>query len=167
GPLYRFSFYGLLALGIASVALGLARRAIDELVTLAGHKRPQGSSRPLAERAPVQADVAAAEAIVRSSLAFVADTIGTSWDVLAGGDELDDEHRRSLRLAATHATHEAARAVDLMYAAAGGAAVYDQSPIQRVFRDVHVATQHAMVAPRTFELTGRLLLGLSTDARQL
>jgi hypothetical protein len=36
-----------------------------------------------------------------------------------------------------------------------------------VFRDLHVATQHAMVAPRTFELAGRLRLGLDTDARQL
>ena len=167
GPLYRFSFYGLLALGITSVALGVARRAIEELLALAGHKRPQGSSRPLAERAPVQADVAAAEAIVRSSAAYVADSIGVAWNVVLAGNELTDGHRRSLRLAATHGTQEAARAVDLMYAAAGGAAVYDNSPIQRVFRDVHVATQHAMVAPRTFELTGRLLLGLDTDTRQL
>jgi hypothetical protein len=30
-----------------------------------------------------------------------------------------------------------------------------------------VATQHAMVAPATFELTGRLLLGLDTDTAQL
>lgn len=167
GALYRFSFYGVLALGIASVALGLARRAIDELVSLAGHKRPQGSSRALAERAPVQADVAAAEAIVRSSRAFVADAIGAAWEVVGTGDELTDEHRRSLRLAATHAAQEAARAVDLAYTAAGGAAVYDDCALSRVFRDVHVATQHAMVAPRTLELAGRLRLGLATDTRQL
>ena len=37
------------------------------------------------------------------------------------------------------------------------------SKLQRIFRDVHVATQHMMVAPPTYELTGRLLLGLDTD----
>jgi hypothetical protein len=36
-----------------------------------------------------------------------------------------------------------------------------------VFRDVHVATQHAMTAPRTMELIGRMKLGLETDTRQL
>ena len=54
-----------------------------------------------------------------------------------------------------------------MYKAAGGAAVYRTSPIQRCFRDAFVATQHAMVAPRTYELAGRMRLGLDTDTRQL
>ena len=72
-----------------------------------------------------------------------------------------------LRLAATHATLAAARAVDRCYDAGGGAAIYDDSPLQRVFRDVHVATQHAMVAPRTLELAGRLRLGLAHRHGQL
>jgi hypothetical protein len=42
-PLYRFSFFGALAVGVAAVGLGLARRAVDELVDMAGGKRPQGS----------------------------------------------------------------------------------------------------------------------------
>ena len=51
----RFSFYGLLASGVAAAAVGIARRAVDELVELAGAKQPQGSSRTLAERAATQA----------------------------------------------------------------------------------------------------------------
>ncbi len=47
-----------------------------------------------------------------------------------------------------------------MYKAGGGAAVYRTSPLQRTFRDAFVATQHAMVRPRTFETYGRLRLGL-------
>jgi hypothetical protein len=35
--------------------------------------------------------------------------------------------------------------------------------LQRRFRDAHVATQHMMVAPPTYELAGRVLLGLPTD----
>jgi hypothetical protein len=45
--------------------------------------------------------------------------------------------------------------------------VYDSSPLQSRFRDVNVATQHMMVAPATWELAGRLLLGLQTDTSQL
>jgi len=167
GPLYRFSFFGLLALGTCAVALGLARRAVDELVDLAGTKRPQGSSRPLAERTPVQADVAIAEASLRSARAFVDDVVGDAWTTVARGDAMSDEQRRSVRLAATHAMVTSAAVVDRMYTQAGGAAVHDDSPFQRVLRDVHVATQHAITSPRTFDLAGRLRLGLDTDTAQL
>ena len=34
------------------------------------------------------------------------------------------------------------------------------------FRDVHVATQHIMVAPSTLETVGRLMLGLETNVAQ-
>ena len=54
-----------------------------------------------------------------------------------------------------------------MYHLAGGTSVYQRSPLQRYFRDVHVATQHMMVSPATLELTGRLFLGLDTDTSML
>jgi len=75
--------------------------------------------------------------------------------------------RGRLRLAATHATTAAAGAVDVAYTLGGGTAVYAESPLQRAFRDVHVVTQHMMVAPASWELAGRVLLGLETDTTML
>jgi indole-3-acetate monooxygenase len=80
---------------------------------------------------------------------------------------ITDEMRRRIRLAATNATWQSASAVDRMYHAGGGSSIHEASPLQRVFRDIHVATQHAMVAERTYEPLGRMALGLPTDARQL
>ncbi|MEL7207022.1 MAG: hypothetical protein AAGK32_02110 [Actinomycetota bacterium] len=45
--------------------------------------------------------------------------------------------------------------------------MYRTSPLQRTFRDAFVATQHAMVAPRTFETAGRIRLGLDVDTTLL
>ena len=67
----------------------------------------------------------------------------------------------------TTARGVAARAVDLVYNAGGGSVVYATSPLQRHFRDIHVATQHIMVAPATLELAGRILLGLEADTSML
>jgi alkylation response protein AidB-like acyl-CoA dehydrogenase len=111
--------------------------------------------------------VARGEALLRSARAFYYEAIDTAWQNAQSEGDIAIEHRRDLRLATTHATRAAADAVDLMYNLAGGTSVYRTSPLQRIFRDVHVATQHMMVSPSTFELTGRLLLGVETDTAML
>jgi alkylation response protein AidB-like acyl-CoA dehydrogenase len=161
-PLYRMPFMGLLSLGVCMVALGLARRAQHELVELAGGKRPSGSGKTLAERQVVQAEVARAEAAWRSARALVREVVD---EAMTTG--VTDEMRRRMRLAATDATWRSAEAVDRMYHAGGGSSIHEAHPLQRVFRDVHVATQHGMVAERTYEPIGRMALGLPTDASQL
>ncbi len=164
-PLYRFSFLGALALGVSAVTLGLAERAIDELIALA-EKQPAGSSKGLAERPVIQADLARAEANVRSARAFVREIVAECWDFAEAEARLTDEQKRLLRLASTNAALRSAEAVDLCYHAGGGTSVYLTSRLQRVFRDVHVATQHGMIAPRLLEPLGRMAFGLPTSTSQ-
>jgi alkylation response protein AidB-like acyl-CoA dehydrogenase len=167
GALYCFPLFGLLALGIASVALGIARGALDDLTSLAGAKTPAAGRKTLAERATVQAQVARSEAALRAARALVLGEADVAWIAAERGGEVPEQHRLGLRLAASHATEVAAEVVTTMYHAGGGTSIYDSSTLQRRFRDVHVATQHMMVAPATWEFGGRLLLGLPTDTRQL
>jgi alkylation response protein AidB-like acyl-CoA dehydrogenase len=167
GPLYAFPVFGLLALGIAAVALGIARAAVDELVRLASVKTPTGSRRVLAQRPVVQAGVAQAEAGLEAARALVFAAIDDAWERARADGVLDLRLRARLRLAATHAARAAASAVDLVWDAGGGTVVYETSALQRHFRDVHVATQHVMVAPPTLELAGRVLLGVDADTTML
>lgn len=166
-PLYCFPTFGLLGIGIAAVSLGLARGAIDTLIELAGGKTPQGSSKPLALRTKAHLDISEAEAHTRSARAFLMEAIEAAWEAAVANGEITVAHRRDIRLATTHAVRASVRAVDLMYTLAGGSSVYRSSALQRQFRDVHVATQHMMVSDATYELTGRLLLGVPTNTAML
>ena len=166
-PLYAFPVFGLLTIAIGGVALGLARAAIDALVELAGGKTPEGHRRPLGQRAETQEKVAEAEALVRSARSWLRESVATAWEAAQRDGRLTVEHRRDIRLATTHATRSAARAVDLMYNLGGGTSVYETSRLQRCFRDVHVATQHMLVGTPTLELTGKLFLGLEAETSQL
>jgi alkylation response protein AidB-like acyl-CoA dehydrogenase len=166
-PLYAFPVFGLLASGIASVMLGLGRAAIRELIAIAGGKTPEGHRKPLATRAKTQEDVAEAEALLRSARAYFHEATATAWHQAQSGARLSVEARRDVRLSATHAARSAVRAVDLMYNLGGGTSVYKSSPLQRIFRDVHVASQHMMIAPTTMELAGKLLLGQEAELSQL
>jgi alkylation response protein AidB-like acyl-CoA dehydrogenase len=167
GPLYAFPPFGLLALGIAAVASGNAMAALADFKALATAKKAAGSARVLAERGTVQTDYAKAEASLHAARALAEATIARAWEEAQRGAALGLETRARLRLAATHLTRTAAEVTRIAYDMAGGTAVYSSHPLQRRLRDAEVATQHMMIAPPTYELTGRVLLGLPTDATAL
>ncbi len=163
GPLYRFPVMGTLAAPIGIIATGIAQHAIDEFIALAKTKTPRTSQTKLTEMGAVQSDLAKAHAAVQSARAWLYEVVEDAWQATLRGDPVGLDKRRDLTLAATNATRSAAYAVDLAYAGAGGTAVYQTSPIERCFRDVHAATQHAGTSPRNFEGMGRLLLGMPPD----
>ncbi|MEV6598866.1 acyl-CoA dehydrogenase family protein [Actinoplanes sp. NPDC051346] len=158
GPLYALPALSLLALGIGAVALGIARASIEEFGELARSKRNPLTGETIAAKPAVRVAIAEATALHGAGLAYLRHSF---TDDGAGADV---RRRAALRLAISTATRNAARAVDLVYNAAGGGAVYDTSPLQRHFRDVHVATQHAMVSGDVTEMAGAVLLGLTDPA---
>lgn len=166
-PLSAFPVFGLLAVGIAAVSLGIAAAALSELLDLSGVKMPQGSRRRLAERPGTHIAMATAEAELRAARSFLESTLDDVWQTAVAAGEITDRQKALVRLAATHATRRAAGVVDAMYELGGGTSIYESSPLQRHFRDVHAATQHMMVASPSLELVGRVLLGLETDTSQL
>jgi alkylation response protein AidB-like acyl-CoA dehydrogenase len=166
-PLYRFPVFGFFALSIGAAALGNARAAIDDLVELACAKRGLGSTRTLAERPATQAAVATAESALSAARALYYQAIETAWQDSQDGDGVSVEARNRLRLAATHAVRTSADVVRDMYDLAGGTAIYDNSPLQRRFRDAYTATAHFQVNEASRELPGRILLGQPADVAML
>jgi alkylation response protein AidB-like acyl-CoA dehydrogenase len=163
--LQRFPLFGFFAASIAAAALGNARGALTEFVELATVRKPSGSSRSTAERTTTQGAFAAAEASLRAARGLYYQAIDDAWRA-ASGSEVSVELRTSLRLACTHAVRTSADVVSTVYDLGGGSAIYEDSPLQRRFRDAHTATAHFQVNPASFELAGRVLLGLPTDTAQ-
>ncbi|MFN3214829.1 MAG: acyl-CoA dehydrogenase family protein [Henriciella sp.] len=166
-PIFRFPYFGFLAIGIAAVALGIAKASLDHVIELAVTKKPQSSAKSLAQRPAVQTKIARAHARLRAARLFMYDAIDNCWGDAQNEGEPSIENRVDLRLSLTHAVQSCAEIVTDLYTLAGGSSVYEKSPLQRHFRDIHVATQHMMVNEATLELTGRLLLKQETNIGQL
>lgn len=167
GALYAFPAFGLLALGIAAVASGNAAAALADLGGLLVARKPLGSTRTAAERATVQTDFAKAHATLAAARALLFEALHGAWRVAEQSGDVPLTERARLRLAATHMVRTAADVTRTAYDLGGGSALFLSSPLQRRFRDAHAMTQHVMVAPATYELVGRVLLGLPTDAQML
>ncbi|WP_177221666.1 acyl-CoA dehydrogenase family protein [Lentzea xinjiangensis] len=166
GPITVFPFFGLLAVGVACVTLGTARRALDEIEALAMEKTPQYATARLAEQTGVQAEIALAEARLSAAAAFLHEALGTAWDFAMTGSPTPDPAKARLRLACSFAAGEAADVTRAAFAAGGGTSVFESSALQRCLRDAHVAAQHTVVSRRLFETYSMLKLGLEPDLRR-
>jgi alkylation response protein AidB-like acyl-CoA dehydrogenase len=166
GALFVKDFAAYAVARVAAVALGIARDAIDALITLAKAKIPIAGTSTLATQPITQDRVGRAEALLRAGHAFLYETVrdlpySPTWDT-----ELSDNLRAAIRLAGAHAAENAAMAVDLMFNTAGTAGIFTSSRLERCFRDVHVVTQHINVAPSNIEMVGQHLLGFGLHFRR-
>jgi alkylation response protein AidB-like acyl-CoA dehydrogenase len=158
GPLYAFPQQTLYSVGIAGVALGIARGMLEACVDLACRKTPRGVGR-LADNAVIQAEVARAEARLGAARAYLVATVG---DIYARADALAPiavADRARVRLAGVNAIHGAAAVADYAYKAAGVDAIFPGSPFERRFRDIHTLSQQIQSRDAHYEAIGQVLLG--------
>ncbi len=164
GPLYALP--NLLIYKVSGVGLGIARGAIEDFIAMASNK-PMTFKSPSASKAAmlrdesfVQCTLAQAEALVSSARGFVYEAFGDLWNTLAAGDPPSLKQRARGRLAMAHGSAACLQAVELLYKANGGASVYAGNLFDRRLRDMQTANQHTVVSLKTWEVTGRVLLGL-------
>jgi len=162
-PLYRAPFPEFLPFPLAGVPLGIARAAIASF----------------AESAKVQAaaavgDAAAGGFLLRLSNACAEVDAATAL-VLRNAAEIDSrsdggqtpalDRARYVRDIA-HAANRCRDAVNSLFEASGGSAIYDSFPLQRLWRDINAAAAHnSFLRDRTAMPAGRAMLGLPDSGR--
>jgi alkylation response protein AidB-like acyl-CoA dehydrogenase len=162
GPLYAFRLW-LFGPPIASVALGIARAAIEDCIALAGRKIPNNTQVALSDRSTVQDRVARAKAMVDAARAYLYRALDDTWAYLSTGAPITPEQGIPVQLATCHAVETAGKAVDLVHAVVGTSGIRNEHRFQQYFRDVHTVSQHASGASERFESVGKLLLGKPSD----
>jgi alkylation response protein AidB-like acyl-CoA dehydrogenase len=148
---------------VASVAIGIARGALDDIVSLAAHKVPLLDGAPLAANPTFQLDLATAHTELRAARSLVHDAAAELWAIAADGGEPTLSDRAHVRAATTWATARAADVVGTAYRAGGGSSLYLHCPLQRRLRDVHAVTQHFLVRRDTMTTAGAILAGNDVD----
>jgi alkylation response protein AidB-like acyl-CoA dehydrogenase len=85
------------------------------------------------------------------------------WEDVSGSGKLSIEQQVAVRLASTHATHEACFVVDTAYSLAGSNAIFEDRPFERRFRDIHAVAQQLQGRRAHYENVGAYLLGLEPN----
>jgi alkylation response protein AidB-like acyl-CoA dehydrogenase len=158
GRLYAFPQQTLYSVGIASVALGIARGMLDAFIELALRKTPRGTGR-LADSAVIQAELARAEARLGAARSYLLDTITEIYRRAGASAPIDIPDRARTRLAGSNAISGAVAVADWTYKSAGVDAIFPGSPFERRFRDIHTLSQQIQSRDAHYETVGQVLLG--------
>ena len=108
----------------------------------------------------VQEAVGRAETMLTSARAYQFAVIGDLWATLVKGGEPTRAQIARFTTTHTYIMGVCVDVVQLVCKAAGGAAVYQKGPYDRCLRDILTMNQHVIATLRTYEMAGRLLLGL-------
>jgi alkylation response protein AidB-like acyl-CoA dehydrogenase len=159
--LYRLPVLSGLALQLGGAALGIARGMLElhvertrtrlEIYTKNAKAQSVGTQSRIAEAG---AELVTAELLLRRA--------ADGFDRIAARREpATVPERAELKWHAAYAVELCRRATERIFAASGAHAVYDDSRLQALFRDMNTACHHATVDfDGTAEMFGRMTLGL-------
>jgi indole-3-acetate monooxygenase len=162
-PLTRIPLPSPYVLQLASVALGIAQGALDDILALAAGKVPLFAGTSLATNALFQNQLGRADASLRAARSLVYGEAAEASATALAGDPFTPEHRARIRGSGVWAADTAAAVVDMAYRAGGGSSLYRSSPLQRRFRDVHALTQHFLVKLDSLTTVGAVMTGQDVD----
>jgi len=165
GTLYKLPAVSLFAFAVAGVSLGIARGAIQNFIETTRTRRSAYTGRNIADFTNMQVHLAEAAALADAAEASVLHDCDEATRITEAGVVPSIDQRARYRRDGAFAATLCTRAVDLLFAATGGNAIYESNPIQRAFRDVHAANAHYMLNwDVNGAIYGRVALGLPPDA---
>jgi alkylation response protein AidB-like acyl-CoA dehydrogenase len=118
---------------------------LEEFKKLALVKKPGGSPVPLSEHAVIQYEYSQYVGRLSSARGYLFEMIEAYWETLKAGDPPSLELRALLRTAISTAMLTSRDVVDFAYHASGTNAIFEGSPFERRFRDVHTLTQQVPI----------------------
>ena len=147
GPLYRFPFVTLAFVTLAANVCGMALRFLSLAAPLIAARRHPLAGRTLGELPDVMQSVHQARQDVASARLHFSTLLYAMWARVCDHAALDEGQAQALHTAALALVDTSRHAVDTLYPLCGLHAADARSDINRVWRDLHTATQHAMLLP--------------------
>ncbi|HZD88543.1 MAG TPA: acyl-CoA dehydrogenase family protein [Pseudolabrys sp.] len=162
GPGYLIPPFAYVAKEHGSVAVGAARRALDELINIATSTRGTFRSSKLDERQIVHRFIAEADLKLRAARALMHERYATLYDKVTAGQKPDGADIADVRAICVHATDVAIWVATNCYHFAGNTGLHHPNVIGRLLRDLNTAGIHQVMSDTAYENHGQFKLGLAS-----
>ena len=161
GPLYRLPFASVFSTTISAAALGIATGAVREYRTYLMDRFKIAYGETAREDPHSQIQLAQAHSVVDAAWLQLERNIVELTEAAKRGEPLGLVQRARLRHDQAYGVKRAVEIMDQCFSASGGFVLRAGNPLQRFWRDLHAAQQHAINEyERAGKLYGKALLGI-------
>ncbi len=163
-PLYRVPVMAMFPYILSGVALGNADAAYEMFVSAASKRVASYDASKMAAHQSIQVCVGEAAVGIDAARLIMRTACGDAMRIARAGATPDINRRVRFRRDCTFATGLCTKAVDSLFAATGGSALYSRNPIQRLFRDARaIGTHIAFNSDVAYGAFGQAELGLAVS----
>lgn len=141
-PLYRMHWYVMFTAAITAATLAMAEGAWTQFVTSVRDRRRDSGVR-VSSDPHMLATLSSTGADIQASRVNLLNDVNRMYDLAAAGELLNDRQRIEFRRNQVRISRRAAESVESLYIVSGGTALRADNPMQRYWRDIHGAVNHA------------------------
>jgi alkylation response protein AidB-like acyl-CoA dehydrogenase len=158
GDLFRLGMPAFVSNEVPPLAIGLARRALDDMTELATHTARFPGGPTVSERAVFHKELGRADTRIRAARAIHREAMAAAWDSAVAGTVPGEEIQLAVTTASIYAVETCADVVSDLFRYGGGRVLALSNPMQRHLRNVLAARQHLALSEENYEAAGRYLL---------
>ncbi|MBX6380815.1 MAG: hypothetical protein IRZ01_09085 [Thermoflavifilum aggregans] len=147
GPLYSFPFLTFAEITTSVMLSGMALHFLDEFVALSRQKKPTGFGQLLGNIPVVERTWHDVQTRFQYARTHFYQTLENIWYAHVETRNLRADQLKAMKQAAGELAEASLQGVEKLYRFCGMTAIYVQHPLNRIWRDIHVASQHQLVSP--------------------
>ena len=165
GDLFRLGMPAFVSNEVPPLAIGLARRALDDMTELAMHTARFPGGPTVSERAVFHKELGRAETRIKAARAVHREAMTQAWESAVAGTVPGEEIQLAVTTASIYAVETCSDVVSDLFRYGGGRVLALSNPMQRHLRNVLAARQHVALSEEHYEAAGRYILQSAKSRR--
>jgi alkylation response protein AidB-like acyl-CoA dehydrogenase len=165
GDLFRLGMPAFVSNEVPPLAVGLARRALDDMTELAMHTARFPGGPTVSERAVFHKELGRAETRIKAARAVHREAMTQAWEAAVAGTVPGEEIQLAVTTASIYAVETCSDVVSDLFRYGGGRVLALSNPMQRHLRNVLAARQHVALSEEHYEAAGRYILQSAKNRR--
>jgi alkylation response protein AidB-like acyl-CoA dehydrogenase len=163
GDLFRLGMPAFVSNEVPPLAIGLARRAMDDMTALATRTARFPGGPVVSDRAVFHKELGRAEVKLNAARLLHRDAMSACWTAAVSGIVPSEELQIAVTTASVFAVETCTEIVVDLFRYGGGRVLALSNPMQRHLRNVLAARQHLALSEEHYEAAGRLRIGKQAE----